>query len=174
MPYKEKEIEKLYYTIGEVAQLFDVNTSHIRFWSNEFDVIRPATNKKGNRLYTREDIENFKKIYHLVKEKGYTLRGAKTELREMKFRGPEETTASSTMDEVAVLLAEPTAPAEVNNHYAPIDQASAVPFMDRLSSDDFVDRMALRSSLEKVKSSLVQLQKEVSALVNAWLIIHKK
>jgi len=62
MPYKEKEIEKLYYTIGEVAQLFDVNTSHIRFWSNEFDVIRPATNKKGIRLYTREDIENFKKI----------------------------------------------------------------------------------------------------------------
>ena len=77
MPYKEKEIEKLYYTIGEVAQLFQVNTSHIRFWSKEFDVIKPATNKKGNRLYTQADIDNFRKIYHLVKEKGYTLKGAK-------------------------------------------------------------------------------------------------
>ena len=77
MPYKEKEIEKLYYTIGEVAQMFNVNTSHIRFWSKEFDVIRPATNKKGNRMYTQPDIENFKKIYHLVKEKGFTLKGAK-------------------------------------------------------------------------------------------------
>src|SRR4051812_30706235 len=84
MPYKEKEIEKLYYTIGEVAQMFNVNTSHIRFWSKEFDVIRPATNKKGNRMYTQSDIENFKKIYHLVKEKGFTLKGAKTELKDRK------------------------------------------------------------------------------------------
>ena len=81
MPYKEKEIEKIYYTIGEVAEMFQVNTSHIRFWSNEFDVIKPSTNKKGNRLYTQSDIENLKKIYHLVKEKGFTLQGAKEMLR---------------------------------------------------------------------------------------------
>lgn len=168
MPYKEKEIEKLYYTIGEVAQLFGVNTSHIRFWSNEFDVIRPATNKKGNRLYTRDDIENFKKIYHLVKEKGYTLRGAKTELRDMKFRGPaEELNSEASMDEVAVLLADrPSAP-DTATSYAPVDQASAVPLMDRLSNDDFVDRMAIRSSLEKMKSSLLQMQKDLHALANA-------
>src|SRR6187401_3562593 len=86
MPYKEREIEKLYYTIGEVAQMFNVNTSHIRFWSKEFEVIRPATNKKGNRLYTQSDIENFRKIYHLVKEKGFTLKGAKSELRESKAK----------------------------------------------------------------------------------------
>src|SRR5205085_7062197 len=86
MPYKEKEIEKLYYTIGEVAQMFNVNTSHIRFWSKEFEVIRPATNKKGNRLYTQSDLENFKKIYHLVKEKGFTLKGAKSELKDSKTK----------------------------------------------------------------------------------------
>src|SRR3954466_12454141 len=86
MPYKEKEIEKLYFTIGEVAQMFNVNTSHIRFWSKEFEVIRPATNKKGNRLYTQSDIENFRKIYHLVKEKGFTLKGAKSELKDSKMK----------------------------------------------------------------------------------------
>ncbi|MEY4594377.1 MAG: hypothetical protein RIQ47_787 [Bacteroidota bacterium] len=168
MPYKEKEIEKLYYTIGEVAQLFGVNTSHIRFWSNEFDIIRPATNKKGNRLYTREDLDNFRKIYHLVKEKGYTLRGAKTELRDLKLRPSDETAASVEMDEVAVLLAEPPIPTVTTpTSYEPIDQASAVPLMGQLSNDDFVDRMAIRTSLEKVKSSLLQLQKELDVLGNS-------
>src|SRR5437763_14110605 len=86
MPYKEKEIEKLYYSIGEVARMFEVNTSHIRFWSKEFDVIKPATNKKGNRLFTKADVENLKKIYYLVKEKGFTLKGAKIELKEERKR----------------------------------------------------------------------------------------
>ena len=85
MPYKEKEIEKIYFTIGEVADMFQVNSSHIRFWSKEFDVIKPATNRKGNRMFTQSDIENFRKIYHLVKEKGYTLKGAKHELKNFKF-----------------------------------------------------------------------------------------
>jgi DNA-binding transcriptional MerR regulator len=80
MPYKERTIEKLYYTIGEVAQMFDVNTSLIRFWEKEFDAIKPTKNKKGNRLFTKQDVDNFHKIYHLVKEKGYTLAGAKEKL----------------------------------------------------------------------------------------------
>lgn len=78
---EEKETEKLYYSIGEVADLFDVNTSLIRFWEKEFDVITPSKNKKGNRLFTKKDIENFKHIFHLVKEKGYTLQGAKDKLK---------------------------------------------------------------------------------------------
>lgn len=78
---EEKETEKLYYAIGEVAEMFDVNTSLIRFWEKEFDVIAPSKNKKGNRLFTKKDIENFKLIYHLVKEKGYTLQGAKDKLK---------------------------------------------------------------------------------------------
>lgn len=73
--------EKLYYTIGEVAKAFNVNTSLIRFWEKEFDIIQPKKNKKGNRFFTPADISNFKLIYHLVKEKGYTLDGAKTALK---------------------------------------------------------------------------------------------
>lgn len=82
MPYKEPKIEKLYYTIGEVAEMFQVNTSLIRFWEREFDVIQPKKNKKGNRLFTREDIENLHLIYHLVKEKGMTLKGAQKKMKD--------------------------------------------------------------------------------------------
>ena len=81
MAYKEKEIEKLYYSIGEVAELFNVAPSLIRFWESEFDVIQPKKNRKGNRQFTKEDIDSVRTIYHLVKEKGFTLQGAKEMLR---------------------------------------------------------------------------------------------
>ncbi len=84
MPYKEQKVEKLFYTIGEVAAMFDVNTSLIRFWEKEFDIIKPQKNKKGNRLFTKEDIENFHIIFHLVKEKGMTLKGARKKMKENK------------------------------------------------------------------------------------------
>ncbi len=73
MPYKEKEPEKLFYTIGEVSKLFKVNTSLIRFWEKEFDILKPKKNKKGNRLFTKEDLDNLHIIYHLVKERGFKL-----------------------------------------------------------------------------------------------------
>lgn len=84
MPYKETDTVKLYYTIGEVSDMFEVNTSLIRFWEKEFDIIKPKKNKKGNRLFTPEDIDNFKVIYNLVKEQGLTLDGAKKYLKENK------------------------------------------------------------------------------------------
>ncbi|MBN1118944.1 MAG: MerR family transcriptional regulator [Bacteroidales bacterium] len=84
MPYTEKKIEKLYYSIGEVAKMFDVNTSLIRFWEKEFDIIQPKKNKKGNRFFTKQDIDNFHLIFHLVKDKGMTLSGAKKKLKENK------------------------------------------------------------------------------------------
>lgn len=85
MPYKEPVIEKVFYTIGEVATMFGENTSLIRFWSNKFEgFINPHKNKKGNRLFRKEDIENFKIIYHLVKEKGMTLDGAKKRMKDNK------------------------------------------------------------------------------------------
>jgi DNA-binding transcriptional MerR regulator len=84
MPYKEKKIEKLYYSIGEVAEMFGVKTSLIRFWEKEFDIIKPKKNKKGNRLFTKPDIENFHIIFHLVKERGMTLSGAKKKMKENK------------------------------------------------------------------------------------------
>lgn len=73
--------EKLFYTMGEVAEMFDVNQSLIRYWETQFRVLRPKRNKKGNRLFTPEDIRNLKLIYHLVKERGMTLEGAKKALR---------------------------------------------------------------------------------------------
>ena len=76
--------EKRYYGIGEVAKAFDVNTSLIRFWEKEFDILKPKKNAKGNRKFTPEDIKNLKFIYHLVKERGFTLEGAKIHLKENK------------------------------------------------------------------------------------------
>lgn len=81
MPYKEKETVKLYYSIGEVAKKFSVNTSLIRFWEKEFDIIKPTKNKKGNRMFTQDDVDNFYIIFHLVKERGFTLQGAREKLK---------------------------------------------------------------------------------------------
>ena len=84
MPYKERKIEKVYYSIGEVAEMFSVNTSLIRFWEKEFDIIKPKKNKKGNRLFTKHDIDNFHIIFHLVKERGMTLKGAQKKMKDNK------------------------------------------------------------------------------------------
>ncbi len=84
MPYKETKVEKLYYSIGEVARMFNVNTSLIRYWEKEFDIIKPRKNKKGNRFFTQQDIDNFHVIFYLVKERGMTLKGAKQKLKENK------------------------------------------------------------------------------------------
>ena len=85
MPYKEIKIEKMFYSIGEVADIFGVNTSLIRFWANTFpDIIKPQKNKKGNRLFTPADVGNIKLIYYLVKEKGMTLEGARKRIKDNK------------------------------------------------------------------------------------------
>ena len=84
MPYKEKPTEKLFYKIGEVAEMFTVNVSLIRFWEKEFDILKPKKNKKGNRMFTKKDVDNMTIIYHLVKERGFTLEGAKQKLKENK------------------------------------------------------------------------------------------
>ena len=78
--------DKLYYSIGEVAKAFDVNTSLIRFWEKEFDILKPKKNAKGDRKFTPEDITNLELIYHLVKVRGFTLDGAKIQLKENKTK----------------------------------------------------------------------------------------
>jgi DNA-binding transcriptional MerR regulator len=78
----ELQPDKRYYSIGELAKAFDVNASLIRFWDNEFDILKPKKNAKGNRMFTPEDVKNLKLIYHLVKERGFTLEGARTHLKE--------------------------------------------------------------------------------------------
>jgi DNA-binding transcriptional MerR regulator len=82
MPYIEKKVEKLYYPIGEVAEMLEVPISTIRFWENEFVVLKPMKNKKGNRLFTPSDIKNLRIIHHLLKDEGMTLSGAKKRLAE--------------------------------------------------------------------------------------------
>lgn len=76
--------EKLYYSMGEVAEMFDVRPSLLRHWESQFGVLKPKRNKKGNRLFTPADVENLKLIYHLVKEQGMTLEGARKALRQCR------------------------------------------------------------------------------------------
>ncbi|HYG37567.1 MAG TPA: MerR family transcriptional regulator [Cytophagales bacterium] len=89
MPYKENLIEKKYYTIGEVADIFGVAPSLIRFWESEFDIINPRKNSKGNRQFTKPDISNIRIVYQLVKEKGYTLQGAKEAIKNNTYKTSE-------------------------------------------------------------------------------------
>ena len=85
MPYKDKPIEKLYYTIGEMSEMLGVPISTVRYWDNEFKILKPAKNKKGNRLFTQEDMKNLKIIHHLLKDEGLTIAGVKK-----KFEGNKE------------------------------------------------------------------------------------
>ncbi|XOV68828.1 MAG: MerR family transcriptional regulator [Fluviicola sp.] len=89
------ELKKLYYSIGEVADMFDVNTSLIRFWEKEFPTIQPKKNKKGNRLFTPKEIGKIERIYSLVKEEGYTLDGAKKAMRSKVTTAPEAAPSNS-------------------------------------------------------------------------------
>lgn len=82
MSHNRHKIEKLYYSIGEVAEMFGVSNSLLRYWESEFNIIKPRKTSNGNRLYTKKDIDTIKIIYHLVKEKGFTLDGAKKKLKE--------------------------------------------------------------------------------------------
>ncbi|MDD2563099.1 MAG: MerR family transcriptional regulator [Salinivirgaceae bacterium] len=84
MPYKEDKIIKLYYSISEVAEMFGVNTSKIRYYENTFDILKPKKNKKGNRQFTIEDIDNLKIIFHLIDEEGMTIKGVINKLKESK------------------------------------------------------------------------------------------
>jgi len=91
MSPEQQKSAKLFYSIGEVAEMFNVNTSLIRFWEKEFDIIKPKKNKKGNRLFTQADVDNFHVIYNLAKERGYTLDGIKRKLKKNR----EETIANA-------------------------------------------------------------------------------
>lgn len=92
--------EKLFYTIGEVAAMFDVNASLIRFWEKEFDIIQPQKTRKGNRLFTQQDIESIRQIYTLVKKQGYTLEGAKQQLKSSKKEFKKEAEITHTLQSI--------------------------------------------------------------------------
>ena len=92
-----KELTKLYYSIGEVADMFNVSKSLVRYWETEFPSLKPHKNSKGDRRFTKQNIEQIKEIYHLVKDKGYTLDGAKQELKASKKVGKEKDHLLSTL-----------------------------------------------------------------------------
>ncbi len=104
MAYKEQPTEKLYYSIGEVCKILDVNASLIRFWEKEFDVLKLKKNKKGNRLFTKDDLETIQLIYHLVKERGYTLQGAKDKLKSGKANAKSEAEVVQSLQKVKSFL----------------------------------------------------------------------
>ncbi|GAA4213937.1 MerR family transcriptional regulator [Pedobacter jeongneungensis] len=104
MPYKERDINKMYYTMGEVTEMFNVNASQIRFYEKEFDILQPKKNKKGNRLFTPEDIENLKIIFNLVDEKGFTLKGAKEYLKNNKSDVKENQKIIDSLEKLKVFL----------------------------------------------------------------------
>ena len=110
MPGLKEDITKLYYSISEVSAMLDVKPSLIRFWEKEFESVHPKKNKKGNRLFSAKDIESLKLIYHLVKEKGYTLDGAKKHLksnsREIKKEMEMINRLNSVRDELTALKKE--------------------------------------------------------------------
>lgn len=106
MPYKEKEITKRYYSMGEVTAMFEVNPSQIRFYEKEFDVLQPKKNKKGNRMFRPEDIETLKIIFNLVKDKGYTLQGAKDYLKDNQKEARENQRVIDSLEKLKGFLLE--------------------------------------------------------------------
>lgn len=97
---------KLYYSIGEVAEMFKVNASLIRFWEKEFDILKPKKNNKGNRLFTIQDIDHLKIIYSLVKERGFTLDGAKNKLKNNKKETIENIELVTSLNKIKKFLLE--------------------------------------------------------------------
>jgi len=106
MPYKEKPIVKKYFTIGEVAKELGVATSLIRFWESQFDFIRPKKNAKGNRKFTQDDLKKLKLVYHLVKEKGYTLSGAQDHIKQSKNSIDDKAEMVSALRDIRTFLEE--------------------------------------------------------------------
>lgn len=105
MPEEEKKaLKKRYYSIGEVADMLNVNPSLIRFWEKEFDIIKPKKNRKGNRLFTASDIENLKFIYFLVKEKAHTLEGARNMLNNRRKEADQEFRLAQTLKNLRAFL----------------------------------------------------------------------
>ncbi len=104
MEFKDYDSLKLYFSIGEAAEILNVNASLIRFWEKEFSILNPKKNKKGNRQFTKDDIENLKIIYHLVKERGFTLQGAKEKLKKGKNSTKKEVGLIRTLENLKSFL----------------------------------------------------------------------
>lgn len=103
---EKRTLDKQYYSISEVAAMFRVNTSLIRYWENEFDILQPKKNRKGDRLFRQEDIQHLKLIYHLLRERKYTIEGAKQKLREDKRSASRNFEMIKSLQKVRAFLTE--------------------------------------------------------------------
>ena len=106
MPYREKKTEKLFYQIGEVAEMFSEPVSTIRFWEKEFEILKPKKNNKGNRLFMQEDIKNLKLIHHLLRERGMTLDGARKYLKNSRGEVDYRLEIADTLRNIREMLLE--------------------------------------------------------------------
>ena len=125
MAYKEKEIEKLYYSIGEVSEMLSINASTIRYWEKEFDILKPKKNAKGDRFFTKEDIEKIRLIYRMLKEKGYTVDGAKTQLKDKYEEENRKMALIEKLNKIRGFLVEMKSQIEGENSLAQNSQKSA-------------------------------------------------
>ena len=123
---------KLLYSMGEVTEMFDVNASLIRYWESKFDCIKPHKNKKGNRMFTPSDIENFKIIYHLVKERGMTLEGANMAMKRRGKRVQSEVSILERLQSIRAMLVEVR---ESLGDNSPIEYEAPIEAVSELISD---------------------------------------
>src|SRR3954470_9062656 len=102
---EKEETQKLYYSISEVSEMFELNASTLRFWEKEFDVLKPTKNKKGNRLFTKKDIDHIAHIVELVKQKGYTIQGAKEQIKNKAGSRPSGSSNAEVIDKLRQIKA---------------------------------------------------------------------
>lgn len=131
---EEKKNRKIYYSMGEVSEMFDVNPSLIRFWEQKFDILRPHKNKKGNRMFTPQDVENLKLIYHLVKEKGMTLAGAQKRIKENREGADRDLEVVDRLLAIRSMLMEVSQQLKVGGSFDDEDESS-VPAMATLPEE---------------------------------------
>ena len=98
-------VEKIYYSMGEVTEMFDVEASLIRYWCSQFTCLRPKRNAKGNRLFTQQDIERLKRIHHLLKEKKMTIEGAQKAMRKRNIEAEEKDSDIELLEQLQSLRA---------------------------------------------------------------------
>lgn len=106
MPDNIEKENKRYYTIGEVADMFNVTKSQIRFWESEFDLLKPHKNSKGDRRFTPKNVDQIQKIHHLLKERGFTINGAKQEIKREKAWKQKKKATLKKLEEIRTFLVE--------------------------------------------------------------------
>lgn len=121
------EIKKMFYSMGEVSEMLDVKPSLVRYWEGQFEVLKPKKNKKGNRLFSPEDVEMLKLIYHLVKERGMTLEGAKKSLKQNKKAISRDSELLERLQRVRSLLEEVREDLKAGEEDLLVEEAVAAP-----------------------------------------------